>query len=260
MKIPGRYSRQENFEKIGPEGQKKLARASVGIIGLGGLGTVAAGCLARAGIGNLRLIDPDIIETANLPRQILYTEDDALPGDRPKAGTAALRLASFNSGIRLDPRPVAMTAANAAGLLAGLDVVVDATDNFAARYAINDACLQLGIPWIYGGAVEDSGTTLNILPGVGPCLRCLMPDIPAPGSWKTSADAGVLNMITGIIGSIQASEALKLILDPAAARRSLLSISLWDFSMRESEIPRDPHCPACGRGTPSHQENPPCQP
>ena len=260
MKIPGRYSRQENFEKIGPEGQKKLARASVGIIGLGGLGTVAAGCLARAGIGILRLIDPDIIETANLPRQILYTEDDALPGDRPKAGTAALRLASFNSGIRLDPRPVAMTAANAAGLLAGLDVVVDATDNFAARYAINDACLQLGIPWIYGGAVEDSGTTLNILPGVGPCLRCLMPDIPAPGSWKTSTDAGVLNMITGIIGSIQASEALKLILDPATVRRSLLSISLWDFSMRDSEIPRDPHCPACGRGTPSHQENPPCRP
>jgi adenylyltransferase/sulfurtransferase len=225
----------------------------VGIVGLGGLGTVAAGCLARAGVGTLRLIDPDIVETSNLPRQILYTEDDALPGDRPKAGTAALRLATFNSEIRLDTRPVAITAANAAGLLAGLDVVLDATDNFAARYAINDACLQLGIPWIYGGAVQDSGTTLNILPGAGPCLRCLMPDIPAPGSWKTSADSGVLNMITGIIGSIQAAETVKLILDPPAARRSLLSISLWDFSIRESEVPRDPHCPA-------HQENAPCRP
>jgi adenylyltransferase/sulfurtransferase len=225
----------------------------VGIVGLGGLGTVAAGCLARAGVGTLRLIDPDIVETSNLPRQILYTEDDALPGDRPKAGTAALRLATFNSEIRLDTRPVAITAANAAGLLAGLDVVLDATDNFAARYAINDACLQLGIPWIYGGAVGDSGTTLNILPGAGPCLRCLMPDIPAPGSWKTSADSGVLNMITGIIGSIQAAETVKLILDPPAARRSLLSINLWDFSIRESEVPRDPHCPA-------HQENAPCRP
>lgn len=253
MTIPGRYSRQENFEKIGPEGQTRLARARVGIVGLGGLGTVSAGCLARAGIGTLRLIDPDIVETANLPRQILYTEGDALPGDRRKADTAAARLASFNSETRLDPRPVAITADNAEALLAGLDVIVDATDNFQARYAINDACLRLGIPWIYGGAVGDSGTTLNILPGVGPCLRCLMPDIPAPGSWSTSADAGVLNMITGIIGSIQAAEALKLILDPAAARMTLLSISLWDFSMRESEVPRDPHCPV-------HQENAPCRP
>ena len=247
MNDDDRYSRQVAYSKIGAVGQERLSASSIAVVGIGALGTVIANCLARAGVGRLRLIDRDYVELSNLQRQSIFTEDDARSG-LPKAEAAALRLAAVNSGIVIEPVIADVNGGSAERLLSGVDVVVDGSDNFEVRYVVNDACLRLGIPWVYGGALMDSGVTMNILPGSGPCLRCLLPDPPAAGSQQTCASAGVLNMITGVIGSIEAAEAMKLALGSPEVRKTFLSINLWDSSFHEIEIGRDAECPACTHG------------
>jgi adenylyltransferase/sulfurtransferase len=242
----GRHSRQVAFSGIGPEGQRKIAEARVAVVGLGALGTVIANGLARSGVGYLRLIDRDYVELSNLQRQLLYTEADAREG-LPKAEAAARRLVEVDSGIELDPRVSDFGPERAEELIRNVDLVVDGTDNLETRFILNDACVKAKLPWIYGGAVMDHGATMDIIPGEGPCLRCLMPEPPEGQDLPTCASAGVLNPITGIIGNIEVVEALKLIVGTERPRKTYLAVSLWSTDFSECEVERDPACPCCGQ-------------
>lgn len=244
MSFNSRYQRQIAFKGIGAAGQASLGRARATIIGVGALGTAVANSLARAGVGFIRLVDSDCIEESNLQRQLLFDEADALAGSF-KATTAATRLARINSGIIIEPLVMRVNADNIVALVSDVDVVLDGSDNFEVRYIINDTCVGLGVPWVYGGVLADSGVSMNILPG-GPCLRCLMPEPPDAGSFATPETAGVLNQITGIIGSVEAVEAMKIVLGSKYVRQSLLSVSLWDAAFHTIDIAPNPTCPTCG--------------
>jgi adenylyltransferase/sulfurtransferase len=239
-----RYQRQTAFRGIGAEGQAALARARATVIGVGALGTAIANSLCRAGFGFVRLVDSDRVEESNLQRQMLFDEDDAA-GSRFKAEAAASHLARINSDVRVEPLVMRVDVTNIDALARDVDVVLDGSDNFEVRYVINDACARLGVPWVYGGVLADSGVSMNILPG-GPCLRCLIPEPPEPGSFATPESAGVLNQITAVIGSIEAVEAIKIVLHSPDVRRSLASISLWDASAHFVDIAKSPGCPCCG--------------
>ncbi|MBU0926403.1 MAG: ThiF family adenylyltransferase [Spirochaetes bacterium] len=245
MRTETRYQRQLAFSGIGPAGQERLARARATVIGVGALGTAIANSLARAGFGFIRLVDPDRVEESNLQRQMLFDEDDAAAGVL-KAEAAAARLQRVNSGVSIEPIAARADASNIDALVGDVDVTLDGTDNFEARYLVNDACARLGRPWVYGGVLADSGVSMNIVPG-GPCLRCLIPEPPPAGSFATPETAGVLNQITAIIGSIEAVEAMKIVLGSPDVRRSLLSISLWDAQFNAIDVQRNPECPTCGR-------------
>jgi len=241
----GRYQRQTAYAPIGPEGQRRLLEGRVAIIGAGALGTAIANSLARAGTGFIRLIDSDRVETSNLQRQMLFDETDASM-HRYKAEAAAMHLRNINSSIVIEPIVTRADESTIGALIDDVDVVLDGADNFEIRYVANDACRRRGLPWIYGGVLADSGVTLNVLPDAGPCLRCLLPEPPAAGSFSTPERAGVLNQITAIIGSIEAIEAVKLLVGSPDVRRTLLSIDLWSSSFRQIAVSQDPDCPTCG--------------
>lgn len=242
-----RYSRQTVFKEIGEEGQKKLLKARVAVIGIGALGTVIANNLARSGVGFIRLVDRDFIDITNLQRQTLFTEED-VKGNLPKAVAAARHLQEANSEIALEPVCADVNARTAAGLIQDTDLVLDGTDNMETRFLINEACCKLGIPWIYGGALASYGATMNIIPGKTPCFQCLYPDIPTSGALETCASAGVLNMITGIIGCIESAEALKILTGNPHINTKLRYFDVWDYSFSGIELKRDPECPVCGKG------------
>lgn len=244
MSFNSRYQRQIAFKGIGEAGQVSLGRARATIIGVGALGTAIANSLARAGFGFLRLVDSDRIEESNLQRQMLFDEADAQAGSF-KADTASAHLSRINSDMVLEPLIMRVTELNIDSVIRDVDVVLDGSDNFDIRYIINDACVRLGVPWIYGGVLADAGVTMNILPG-GPCFRCLMPEKPETDAFATPETAGVLNQITGIIGSIEAVEAMKIIIGSEHVRRSLLSVSLWDATFQTIDITSNPTCPVCG--------------
>lgn len=246
MNFLSRYQRQIAFRGIGEPGQARLALARATIIGVGALGTAIANSLCRAGFGFIRLVDGDRIEESNLQRQMLFDEDDAAAG-RYKAEAAAARLGRVNSAALIEPIVARADASNIEALVGDVDVVLDGSDNFEVRYLINDACRRLGVPWIYGGVLGDAGVTMNVLPRGGPCLRCLVPEPPEPGSFATPETVGVLNQITAIIGSVEAVEAMKIVLRSPDVRRSLLSVSLWDASFQEIAIEAGEACPVCGR-------------
>jgi molybdopterin-synthase adenylyltransferase len=247
MQVAGRYSRQVLFSKIGPGGQERLGKARVAVVGLGALGSVVSDSLARAGVGFLRLIDRDYVERSNLQRQVLYDEEDARQG-LPKAAAAAARIGRVNSEIKVEATAAHLDSGNVEALLGDVDLVLDGTDNFEARFLINEACLSRGIPWIYAGAVMDYGMTMNVFPGGRPCLRCLCPEMPAPGSLPTCATAGVLAPIAGIIANVEAAEAIKILVGSPDARRTLLAFDAWKASAQYLEIPANPECPACAQG------------
>ena len=172
-----RYSRQELFAGIGPEGQQKLRSARVAMVGCGATGSAAAGLLARAGVGSLRIVDRDYVEPSNLQRQSLFDEQDAAESV-PKAIAAARKIAAFNSEIVVEPEVADLTPANAERLLAGAQLILDGTDNFETRYLINDWAVKTGVPWIYAAAVGSYAVTMNVLPGETACLACLFPEPP----------------------------------------------------------------------------------
>ncbi|MBI2933363.1 MAG: ThiF family adenylyltransferase, partial [Planctomycetes bacterium] len=205
-----RYSRQRLFPPLGPAGQERLRAARVTLVGCGALGSHLAQHLARAGVGRLRLCDRDFVELDNLQRQILFDEDDAR-ANLPKAVAAAQKLARINSDVAIDPRVTDVTWSNVEELLADADLVLDGTDNFETRFLLNDACVKLGRPWVYGGCVGSHGMTMTILPGETACFACLVPDLPAPGSSPTCDTAGVLGPTIGVVASLQAAEALKIL-------------------------------------------------
>lgn len=243
-----RYARQIAFQGIGREGQEKLRRSRVAIVGLGATGTVIANNLCRAGVGFLRLIDRDRVEMTNLQRQALCDEED-VSNRAPKAMAAAAHLSRVNGEVELEPLVCDVDADNAGRLMMDVDLVLDGTDNFETRLLINEACHKHGVPWIYNGVIMSYGTSMNILQGEnGPCFRCLYSGASAPDSQASCASVGVLNMITGIIGSVASAEALKILTGSPEVRRTLFLIDVWMNVARYEQIGKDPACPVCGGG------------
>ena len=243
-----RYSRQILFPGIGERGQEALAGAHAVIAGCGALGSFHAATLARAGVGRLTIVDRDYIEPSNLHRQWLFEEQDAAEA-LPKAIAAQRRLAAINSGITVRGVVADLTAENAAELLGGAGLILDGTDNFETRYLINDFAVSRGIPWIYGAAVGSYGLVMPVLPGRTACLRCVYPEPPL-GIQPTCETAGVLNVIVSTVASLQAADALKILSGrPDLVRARITTVDVWEGGIRQIDgPPRDPECPACGRG------------
>lgn len=244
----GRYARHEILPQIGLAGQRKLAASTVFIVGCGALGGFQAELLARAGLGRLRIADGDLVEWHNLHRQILFQESDA-ESHGLKARAAARRLREINSTIAIESLAVDVTPQNAQSLLADSDIVLDATDNFETRYLINDVCIKLGKPWVYAGVMGTVGMVMPIVPALsGPCLRCVIPTPPEPGSMPTCETAGVLNSAVGVIASLEVTMALRILLGSLPAEIGLFHADIWNMSFSLMKVQRDPQCPCCGLG------------
>lgn len=238
-----RYARQLVLKGFGLAAQERLAAARVLIVGAGGLGSPASMYLAAAGVGALTLVDSDDVDLTNLHRQLLYGTSDV---GRPKLDAARARLADVNPLVEIAVHPVRLNAANAAAIVPGHDLVIDATDNFPTRYAINDACLTHGIPFVYGSVARFQGQVSVFAHAEGPCYRCLFPDPPAPGTVPTCAEEGVLGLVPGIIGLHQANEAIKLLAGigtPLVGR--LMLIDLLENDSQVISVHRRADCPAC---------------
>jgi len=230
---------------LGEKGQERLLQSSVLIIGCGALGCVQADLLVRAGVGRIVIVDRDVPERNNIQRQTLFDEEDVDKG-LPKAETAARKLRQVNSCITIHGHVADFSLRNAAKLTDGVDLVLDGSDNFETRYLINDICVKQGIPWIYGGVIGTSGMTMVIVPGEGPCLRCLIPEPPPPGSLPTCEGQGVLGSAPALVAAIQVTEALK-ILSGFEPIRSLLSIDLWSRAFKQIEVAANAECPTCSK-------------
>jgi adenylyltransferase/sulfurtransferase len=238
-----RYIRQSTLSQIGEAGQERIGAARVVVIGLGSLGTVSSELLARAGVGFIRIVDRDYVNLSNLQRSALYTEQDAADA-LPKAIAAKQHLTAINSEITIEEAITDVNAATVDQLIRDVDLVIDATDNFATRFLLNEACHKLKKTWIYGGAVGSIGSMMVIAPG-GPCLRCLSPTTPTPGSYPTCASVGVLATTTSIIASLQVTAALKLIVGQPADPGRYLTLDVWDMTLDEITIEPDPACTCC---------------
>jgi sulfur-carrier protein adenylyltransferase/sulfurtransferase len=239
-----RYSRHLIMPEVGVEGQRKLKAARVLCVGAGGLGAPASMYLAAAGVGTLGLVDFDVVDASNLHRQIIYGTPDVGKG---KLEASRERLTAMNSGVKVVTHEVALTSKNALDVLKDYDVVLDGTDNFQTRYLVNDACVQLGKPNAYGSIFRFDGQASVFGVKGGPCYRCLYPEPPPPGLVPSCAEGGVLGVLPGIIGIIQATEAIKLILgagQPLVGR--LLLYDALQMRFRELKLRRDPECPMCG--------------
>jgi molybdopterin/thiamine biosynthesis adenylyltransferase len=245
--LDDRYSRQILFPGIGSEGQKKLAGATVVIVGCGATGACVSSLLARAGAGQLRIIDRDYVEPSNLQRQVLFDEADAAES-LPKAVAAARKISAFNSQIDVRPEVADLTPDNISLLLDNADLILDATDNFETRYLINDFAVKHKRPWIYAAAVASYAVTMNVLPGETACLSCIFP-VPPQGTTESCDTAGILNAAVNLVGSIQAAEALKLLVGARdKLRRTLLSFDVWTNDRAEVAAGRPrPDCQTCGQ-------------
>src|SRR5208282_3788003 len=241
-----RYSRQALFKEIGVPGQKKLSQSRVVIVGCGATGSVLASLLARAGIGTLRILDRDYVEPSNLQRQLLFDEDNARQS-MPKAIAAARQISRFNSQIAVDPQVADLTPQNVDSLLGEVDLILDGTDNFETRYLINDYAVKNSVPWVYAAAVGSYAVTMNILPGETACLACVFPESPR-GTLETCETAGILSSAVGLVASLAATEALKLLVGARSKlRRTLLSWDVWsnEQAQVQANSPRA-GCRVCG--------------
>jgi adenylyltransferase/sulfurtransferase len=240
-----RYSRHLTLPEVGLEGQKKICSASVLCIGAGGLGSPIAMYLAAAGVGKLGIVDFDAVDFSNLQRQILHGTPDV---GRPKTESARDTIHSLNPGVEVVLHDTRLTSENALAIIRPYDIVVDGTDNFPTRYLTNDACVLLKKPNVYGSIFRFEGQASVFAPHLGgPCYRCLYPEPPPPGSVPSCAEGGVLGVLPGIIGLIQATEILKLILGKGTSLLNrLLLFNALDMQFRELKLRRDPHCPLCG--------------
>jgi adenylyltransferase/sulfurtransferase len=241
-----RYSRQTIFPGIGIDGQERLLRGRVTLVGCGALGTVIANVLARAGVGFLRIVDRDYVELSNLQRQVLFDEDDALNG-APKAVAAVSKLQQINSSISYEAVVSDFGPDNAERLIHDVDLVLDGSDNFEVRYVVNDACVKLVKPWVYAAAIASYGVMMPIVPGQTPCLRCIFADPPPSGSVDTCDTAGVLGPMPGIIANLAAMEGIKLLVGAAdQLSRGLLWLDCWYNTVQRTPIETPvPDCPAC---------------
>ena len=239
-----RFSRHLTLDEVGIDGQRRLKAARVLCVGAGGLGSPAALYLAAAGVGTIGLVDFDEVDVTNLQRQVLYSTSDV---GRPKLEAAAERLAGLNPYLKIEAHRVTLDASNARELVSAYDVVLDGTDNFTARYLVNDACVMTRTPNAYGSIFRFEGQASVFATENGPCYRCLHPEPPPPGLVPSCAEAGVLGVLPGIIGTIQATEAIKLILgigEPLIGRFVIYDALRMRF--RELKLPKDPDCAVCG--------------
>ena len=238
-----RYSRHIIMPQIGGAGQRKLLDAKVLLIGAGGLGSPAAMYLAAAGVGNMAIVDFDQVDITNLQRQLLHRNDDI---GRPKVDSAAATIKSINPDVSVTKIPVPLNSENAFEIIEPYDIVVDGSDNFPTRYLVNDACVMLGKPCVHGSIFLFEGQASTFIVGKG-CYRCLFPSPPPPGMVPSCAEAGVLGVLPGIVGSIQAVETIKLILglgDTLTGR--LLRFDALDMDFRQFKTRRNVDCPVCG--------------
>jgi adenylyltransferase/sulfurtransferase len=239
-----RYSRHLILPGVGADGQQRLKRSRILIVGAGGLGSPVAMYLAAAGVGHLGIVDHDVVDRSNLQRQILHGTSDI---GRRKTDSAAARLAEINPNVQVTRISETLNSSNALDIIEGYDIVVDGTDNFPTRYLISDACVLLGKPNVHGSIIRFEGQVSVFSHENGPCYRCLFRQPPAPGTVPNCAEGGVFGVIPGIVGSIQATEALKLALgSPGVLSGRLLLIDAMRMRFRSISIPRDPECPACG--------------
>ncbi len=240
-----RYSRHLLLQEVGVKGQKKLKAAKVLIVGLGGLGTPLAQYLAAAGVGTIGLVDFDEVESSNLQCQVIHRTRDV---GRPKVASARDAIHAINPLVKVETYNLLLNAENALELIEEYDVVADATDNYKARYLINDVCVLLGKPDVFGAMYQFEGQTSVYYAKEGPCYRCLYPAPPPVGLLPSCAEGGVLGALPGIIGSIQANEVIKLIIggsQPLIGR--LITLDAWKMKFREVKIDKDPDCPICGK-------------
>jgi len=244
-----RYTRQSTLREIGEQGQRKLLASNVAVVGCGALGTHIADGVVRAGVGQVRVIDRDLIELSNLQRQVLFDEADVAAG-LPKAVAAVDKLRRINSQVQVEPVVADVNPDNVEALLGDVDLVLDGTDNFETRMLINDACVKHDIPWIYGGVIATYGMTMTIIPHQTPCFRCLLSELPAPGTTPTCDTAGVLATAAGVIAALEVTEALKLLTGQVdALRRELLYVDVWHGELQRLALDKGATpCPACDQG------------
>jgi adenylyltransferase/sulfurtransferase len=239
-----RYSRQIILHEIGGVGQKKLWEAKVIIIGCGGLGSPCAYYLASAGVGRIGLVDSDRVELNNLQRQIIHFTKDI---GRLKAESAKEKLEAINPDIQIDIYPMRITSSNIMDVIQHYDIVVDGSDNFPTRYLVNDACVMSNKPLSHAGILKFQGQSTTIVPRKGPCYRCIFPQPPPPGVVPSCQQAGILGVVAGILGVIQATEVLKYILGIGELLiGKLLIFDALEMNFRKLNIPRDLNCPVCG--------------
>ncbi len=239
-----RFARHLALPEIGEAGQARLARSGVLIVGVGGLGCPAALYLAAAGVGRITLVDHDRVELANLQRQVLFGDSDV---GRPKVEAAAERLARLDASVAVEARRVRLEPSNADEILTGHDIVLEGSDNFSAKYAVSDAAFRVRVPLVAASVERFHAQVAVFVPPGGPCYRCLFPEPPAPGSAPSCEEAGVLGVLPGIAGTLQAAEALKLLLGIGRDRSGrLLTLDLLDTRVSDFEVGPNPECPACG--------------
>jgi molybdopterin/thiamine biosynthesis adenylyltransferase len=252
--VTDRYHRQTLLPQIGKTGQARLSAARVLLVGCGALGTVLSEQLVRAGVGNLRIVDRDVVELTNLQRQVLFDENDAKEG-RPKAVAAAKRLGGINSSVTIEPLVVDLHAGNVeelAGLEAGggrADLILDGTDSAETRYLLNDVSVKHGVPWVYGACVGMEGRMMAIRPPTTACLRCLFPNPPGPGELPTCDTAGVFSPVAAMVASLQAAAAIKLLVgDYESVGQELFVLDLWKNRLRSTPTldAKRSDCIACG--------------
>ena len=246
-----RYSRHFLLPEVGEEGQAKLLDARVLMVGAGGLGSPSAYYLAAAGVGTMGIIDHDVVDLSNLQRQILHTNDRI---GEPKTESARQTLQGLNPDVNVIPIPERLSSDNIMEIIKDYDIVVDGCDNFATRYLVNDACVMTGKPNVHGSIFQFEGQVSVFHPGNGPCYRCLYPEPPPPGMAPSCAEAGVLGVLPGLIGTIQAVEAIKLILskgDSLAGR--LLHFNTLTMEINTLRLRQDPECPMCGEKPTIHE-------
>jgi molybdopterin/thiamine biosynthesis adenylyltransferase len=242
-----RYARQIVMPQIGEEGQEKLKSSKVLIVGAGGLGSPSAMYLACAGVGTIGIVDEDTVSISNLQRQILHSSESL---GMKKVESAKRTLGRLNPHVRVVAYEMRLSEERAKDIIAGYDLVVDAVDNLTTRYIVNDTCQELGKPLIEAGVMHFDGMILTILPGKGPCFRCVFPSPPPENEARTSREMGILGPVPGIIGCMQAVEAVKVLLDvgsPLVGR--LLLFSGLDMAWNAVKVLKDPNCVACGKGS-----------
>ncbi|MDD5544443.1 MAG: ThiF family adenylyltransferase [Acidobacteriia bacterium] len=249
MNNADRYSRQILFERIGAAGQERLARSRVVIIGIGALGALSTELCARAGMGSLVLVDRDFVEESNLQRQVLFDEQDAR-SHLPKAVAAEKKIRAINSAIQIRGLVLDANSSNIEHLVRNASLVLDGTDNFETRFLINDACVKLKVPWIYGAAVASEGAVMTILPGVTPCLRCVFEELPPAGTAPTCDTAGILAPIVSLIASLQVAETLKILTGHEGdIHRGFRMFDIWTNVFRDVKLQKargENGCATCG--------------
>lgn len=243
-----KYSRQMLFAGIGEEGQKRLLASSTVVVGCGAIGAAAAGLLVRAGVGRVRILDRDFVESSNLQRQTLFDEDDARAA-LPKAVAAERKLRAINASVAVEGKVSDLNPRNAEELLAGFDLILDGTDNFETRFLINDFAVHSGKPWIYAAAVASYGVTMTVRPGLTPCLACLLESSTnGHGLEETCDTVGVLGPIVNLIASLEVAEALKLLAGrEESLHNRLISCDVWSGHFQSVRVAQNPGCRACIR-------------